>query len=159
MVRLQHERNRAPEIVLVDGTVYPLDDQGVVEVSEEDAKALLQGAKWRPDGHWGARQQAELVTPKALGPAGRRARTREEMLALADGAGIEVPAPVVEVPEVPEPEVPEAEAESGDVEVIEVDESMTKAQLLAAARAADIRANHNMSKKELLALFDDAAEE
>jgi len=122
MVKLQH-RVRRDGGVTVGDTRYALDERGVVEVSDEHAEKMLQGRFWRalgPDEFlpWG---DAPPAPPMVSGAAGRRPRTREELVGLADIAGVPMPddkAPkafdqrgrVIKPPEVKEPSADEQAA-------------------------------------------------
>lgn len=97
MVKLQHRTRRAGTIN-VAGTVYTLNDKGEVEVSEEHAEAMLQGACWGHAGVWAAEQKA-AAAPEVIAGA-RRPRTAQELAAVAGVAGVQVeekpkPTPVV----------------------------------------------------------------
>ena len=161
MVKLQHKRDRAPDCVLVNGRKYALDANGVIECSEEDAEKLMLGSCWRAPEHWAGKEKAIAVTmPQvpAAPDAGRRPRTKDELLAAAnaDGWAPEAPAPEAPAPEAPAPEAPAPEAPVGDEEqeTITVSDDMTKAELLTLAEEIGIKVNRNMSKAQILEVLE-----
>ena len=102
MVKLQH-RSRRDGIIRVGGTAYELSPKGEVEVSEEHAAKMLQGACWRHAGAWEAARKAQKM-PEATGGA-RRPRTPEELAAAAGAAGFTAaPKPKPEPEAEPAPE-------------------------------------------------------
>jgi len=171
MVKLQHERNRGPgEFVLVNGTKYELDASGNIECSEADAEKLQGGNKWKPPEHWDARRDkiaaATPPPPPGIPGAGRRVRTREELLATAEASGI----PLAEVESEHKaiddkaPEAREADADAqakaeaelkGEDATVEVSEDMSKSELLALAADCGIKVNRKMSKTQILEQFED----
>jgi hypothetical protein len=90
MVRLQH-KHRRDGVILVGGGQYALDAEGCVEVPEEAAAKLKQGALWGEPGSW-PRSSPAIVAPPSVGGA-RRPRTREELAALAEAEGLPSPSP------------------------------------------------------------------
>ena len=157
MVKLQHERKRGPGLFhMVNGTRYEIDADGVVEASDEDAAVLAEGRLWRHLGEW---PDAAATAAPASGGGGRRVRTRQEMLAKADEAGVKLPeaetTPEAET-ETPEPVEAAAEpaATDDDDEVVTVSEDMTRRELLAIAKANGYAVGRNMNKAQILSLFD-----
>jgi hypothetical protein len=169
MVQLQH-RSRRDGGVSVGKTRYDLDDRGVVEVSEEHAKKMLQGQAWRVVAKEGVMPwpEAPPSPPMVQGAAGRRARTREELLGLAGTQGIqprEGPAAfdqrgrTVKPPEDEESDsaaqeaTQEATAPPAEEETIEVSMDMTKAQLVEVCGRLEIEVPKSVTKAQLLDLI------
>ncbi len=90
LFRMQHKYRRDGGIT-VGGKHHELDAEGCVEVIEETAAKLDQGANWRPYGDWPAGADTPPASPQA--PAGsskgtgRRPRTRSELEAAAADSG------------------------------------------------------------------------
>lgn len=172
-VQLQH-RIRREGGIKVGTTQYTLNEQGVVEVTKEHAVTMLQGAAWRQVLADGSMPWAEPppAPPMKPGAAGRRPRTREELLGLADVAGVP---PVEAVPfdargrpveqDKPEPEASAApQAAAGDAtapdlppepepETIEVSMDNTRAELLEACDKLEIEVPKGVTKAQLLDLI------
>ena len=146
MAKLMHESRRGPgEYLLVNGEKIELDAEGCVEVSEEAAKKLLMGSKWRSSEHWAGRSTKIAAATPPPAPAGgaRRVRTKEELEATADAAGI----PLKEEAQV---------ADQIIEETIEVSEDMTRGELSKIAQEAGYRVTRSMSKRQILDLFDES---
>lgn len=183
MVQLQH-RHRREGSVTVGKTRYDLNDQGVVEVTEEHAARMLQGAAWRKVSADGSMPwpEAPPAPPMKHGAAGRRPRTREELLGLADTQGIPPPEegpkgfdqrgriikPEPKEEETPEPSpvlmtalrdsppappVPTEPAEETAEETIEVSMDMTKSQLAEVCGQLEIEVPKSATKAQLLELI------
>lgn len=175
-VQLQHKRRRDGGVT-VGKTRYDLDDRGVVEVDKEHAALMLQGAAWRQVPETGEMPWDEPPPPAPAmvpGAAGRRPRTREELLDVADIAGVPPPDPegpkafnaqgqtikpeekdqpaetTPDLPPAPADVEPEPEAPE---ETIEVSMDMTKAQLLAACKQAGITVPKGATKTKILELI------
>lgn len=173
-VQLQHRFRREGGIT-VGKIRYTLDDRGVVEVDEFHAENMLQGAAWRklmPDGSmpWA---EPPPAPPMEAGAAGRRPRTKEELLGLADTQGI----PVTEaipfdrrgrtVKQDKPPVSPSADEEAAaaaattldlpsaqaEPETIEVSMDNTKAELVEACEQLEISVPSSANKAQLLELI------
>jgi hypothetical protein len=90
--RLQH-RHRRSGTITVRSTLYTLDADGVVEVSAEHARLMLQGDGWkllRPE----PVAQPEVHAPAVPAPAEPEvdlsAMTKDELLELAAGLELDV---------------------------------------------------------------------
>lgn len=180
MPRIQHKTRRGPgETITVCSTIYGLDEDGVVEVSEEHAALLLQGAKWREEGQWAAWERVVFDTTPAIVSGARRPRSRAEMLALAEAEGVQGASEAlaaelqgqqpsghsepIMVPEKTSPETPAAKRAAGEgglteaetetdeqpVEEITVRESMKKVELQAVAEQMGID-HTGMTKPQIL---------
>jgi len=175
-VQLQHKRRREGG-VSVGTTRYTLDERGVVEVSEEHAGKMLQGSAWRPLGPDGQLPWDEPppAPPMIQGAAGRRPRTREELLDVADIAGVPPPGDEPKVfdrsgrtikppepkgededettPDLPPAPAEASEPEGAEEETIEVSMDMTKAQLLEVCEQVGIEVPKGATKAKLLELI------
>lgn len=182
MVQLQHKRRREGGVT-VESTRYELDSRGVVTVSAEHAALMLQGASWRPvDGSGELPWPEHVPAPKAKsGAAGRRPRTREELLGLAEDAGLPpLPNPKAppafdrqgkpvdppkrsgkpERPGKPEPTpvvLPEP-LQSSDPGTIEVSEDMSRGELVIACNRAGLEIPQDATKAQLLELIQTQGE-
>jgi hypothetical protein len=137
MVRLQHKIRR-DGIISIGGVQYKLDQDGVVEVSEDHAKKLRQGSMWRPPGSWGVKVAAAVAPPPSKSGA-RRPRTKDEIIAVAESEGIAVP-PAKE------------KVSTEETEVIEVSPDMRKVELVKVARRLGLRVD-GKTKHEILELI------
>lgn len=114
-IKLQH-RTRKGGTLNVNGTVYPVGDDGSVDVSPDHAAKMLQGAMWKPFGQWGAmRQELANATPGVRHGA-RLPRTRAQLEAAAAAGGAAPPEtppePRVHQPAKHAPPAPEQVAEA-----------------------------------------------
>ena len=184
MVTLKHRDRRGPnEIVLIDGVKYDLDGEGCVEVPEEAVGKLTASPLWKDPSEWAESDRIRKAAALPVTGGQRRVRTAAELSALGVEAGISVeqqaemarirdearaaetlrlakklgvkigeahPAPKL-VPElVSEPtEDPEPEAEE-----ITISDDMTRAELMAIAKANGLEVKRTMKKAEVLALFE-----
>lgn len=167
-MKLKHESRRGPgEFILVAGSKFELDADGCVEVDEAAASLLTQGAKWRAPEFWGE-SKASLAMPEVKGGQ-RRARTRAELLAAAEGEGIVVAEKPADEPaaqpeaEAIEEEAIEETAEAAEAaeaaeseEVIEVSAALSKAELLAVADRVGLDVPKGASKRKILSMFAEA---
>jgi hypothetical protein len=173
MVRLQHKIRRSGGIT-VGTTRYALDERGVVEVSDEDAKKLQQGAMWAAEGTWD--HLIAAAKPPEGGPGGRLPRTREQLEAAAGLAGVKPPPPKSEPVTEPlrPPGAPRTVTEEDlsdshggpaigseviEPEPLEVSMDNTRAQLVSAAGEMGVDVPKAATKAQILELIEAQAEE
>lgn len=141
--------------VLVNGTVYKIDSDGVAkDVAPQDAaKLLLCGNGWEEDKKVGAKG-------KPAGKPGKTAKVPDiappivnppllDKPKLFGGRLPEEEAPTAPDPEPTEPPVPEEEIEAPSMR-------MTKAELHALADQYEVTYTDATTKRELLALLEEA---
>jgi len=129
MQRVQHQTRREGGITVGD-TRYELDSEGVVEVSDEHAAKLLQGAKWKLEGEWKEWQRKVVDTAPPIVAGARRARTRAELLGLADAEGVAGAAEALEKEHEPPAVASEPDPEEDEEEEVVVSMDRTKAELV-----------------------------
>lgn len=154
MPRLQHQTRRDGGIT-VGKTRYELDSEGCVDVPEEHAAKLSQGAKWRPEGHWKAWERKITSSTPPIVAGARRARTRAELLGMAEAEGVsgatEALASESEPEAAPAPE-PKMATEVGDepeAGEIEIGMHMPKPELAAVAEQLEINVD-GMTKAQII---------
>jgi len=153
MPKVQHQTRREGRIS-VGGTIYEIDSDGCVDASDEDAAGMLRGKKWKLEGEWAEWQLAVSATAPPVIAGARRARTRDELLGLAEAEGIQGASAALErehaeppaevAPAAAEPpaaavEPPAAaEGEVEEVEEVVISMDMTKADLVAVAEQLEL---------------------
>lgn len=153
MVRLQHQFRRGPgEGITVGTTRYKLDEEGIVEVTEEHAQMMLapQGTQWAPPGTWAP---PPPPVPVVEGAVARRPRTREELAAAAAAEGIVVPPAPVAEEVVAEVVVPPAVNEAGPEEVIEISPTTPLADLKRVASKLGVAVPKRATQTQLFELL------
>jgi len=120
-------RHMAGKAVLVNGTTYDIDENGVAEVEDADAEKLLKGTAWRPAPSRSPVRAPEPTPPPAAAP--------------------EPPPVAPEVEEEPEEEAVEEDVEK---EWPEPDASMKLGYLKDMADAYEVMYGNRVTKAELI---------
>jgi hypothetical protein len=173
MPRVQHQTRREGRIS-VGGTIYDIDSEGCVDASAEDAEGLLRGKKWRLEGEWKAWEFAVSATAPPVVAGARRARTRDELLGLAEAEGIggasealekahEAPADFtrtvgLNAGELGQEGLNDAPVEVEEVEEIVVSMDMTKTALVYVAEQLELDCS-GMTKAQIIEAIEAASEE
>ena len=133
MVRLKHRSrrrglNRDPGHVLVGTSKYQLDENGEVNVSDEDAKAMLQGAAWS--------QVAAAVAPAPTS----KPQLKPGEVVVKDTVEISKPAAPPKPAPQPQPKAaPQPQKSEGDV----------RAELLREATRLGIKVDRRLSTQKI----------
>ena len=146
MIKLQH-RIRRDGVVVVGGVVYPLDDNGCVEVTDEHAGWMREGSQWGIVGAWPILDK--VFKDESIG-AGRAPRSKEEIREVlieegwASGDRWET-----------ETKEEELELQEGEpkVEEITISPQTSRMELIRIARRLKIRTKSSMTQLELFELL------
>jgi hypothetical protein len=155
MPRVQHQTRREGRIS-VGGAVYEIDSKGCVDASDEDAAGLCLGKKWKLEGQWAAWQMAVSATAPPVLAGARRARTRDELLGLAEAEGISGAVEALEEAHAPAAE-PASEPDD-EIEEVEISMDMTRAQLVEVAEQLDLDVT-GMTKAKIIGAIEEVSQE
>jgi hypothetical protein len=152
MPKLQHQTRRDFRIS-VGGAQYEVDSEGCVDVSEAHAEGLLRGKKWKRHGEWAEWQRKITSTAPPVVAGARRARTRQEILGLAEAEGVKGATEALKTEST-------GAIELGDEELEEVVVSldMKKAELVEIAERLDVDAS-GMTKVQIIEAIEKASQE